>query len=161
MRNLSSEEIDTLEKELIKQEEYLLKHSWCKTNEGWISPDKKFHSYDEAYDHLIDRLLIQNGWEKILHVSEITFGLHEGKIFEHVMRQSPFSKKIYNFLEAVSIFEGKLLESDFPKGFNKFTVILNQALPNFSENVFYTQVIKENGKLIRKIKNGKALYEIK
>lgn len=161
MRNVTDEEIVAWEKELLRQDNLLVEHSWRQVEGGWLSPDDVFHSYASAYDHLMDRLMIQGGWKRILHVDEITFGLHEGDISERGMRQSPHTKRLYNFLEAVAIFEGNILESEFPEGLCRFSASLNQALSDFSADTIYTQTVKENGKLLKKIKDGPVLYELR
>lgn len=156
--NITAEELDAWKKEIDRQDEFLLKHDWKKSSDGWISPDDKYHSVNDAYCHLIDRLLLKDGWKYITHISETTFGLHEGKINKNKRFQSPYTGKSYCFLEALAIYEERLLESDFPNGFNKFSVAVNSLV--LTEEVLHTQYVKIDDKMFMKIKDGPILYEI-
>jgi hypothetical protein len=157
---ITAEQIDAWEKELDKQDNLLLEHSWEKVENGWKSPDGVFHSHDCAYDHLIDRLLLEQGWKRVTLCSEVTFGFRAGRIDKTARRQSPYTGRVYNFLEAMAIYEGWLLENEFPLKFNKFSVAINQALPNFKGDVIHVFYTKEEGRLFLRLKDGEILYEL-
>jgi hypothetical protein len=97
---------------------------------------------------------------RLIAISAVSFGFRAGRIDKTARRQSPYTGRVYNFLEAMAIYEGWLLENEFPLKFNKFSVAINQALPNFKGDVIHVFYTKEEGRLFLRLKDGEILYEL-
>lgn len=156
---ITEEEIKDFEVEYSRRQEFLFNHGWllldkeitepqkCKIK-VWHDPVKnQTYPYDEGYDQLTMILLKDHGWKAILEI--VHMGSNGAIAGTWGRFQSPFTNRVYSFLEAQYIMEQNWSEEEYPKNFSESTVLRNQLIGNtFQEKSIATWYFMENKKLV-------------
>lgn len=160
---ITEEEIKAFEQEYSRREEFLYNHGWhlvdnpvveptnkktCSVKTWYDPVNNKMYPYAEGYDQLTMILLRGHGWKAITEV------LHLGKKDSIKVEtwgrfQSPFTNRIYSFLEAQHVMEQGWNEEFYPAECSEATRLRNRLVgDNFQGDTIETWYYQEKGKTV-------------
>jgi organic radical activating enzyme len=125
--------MDDLKKRIAYETNKLIELEWTKTKTGWQTPDKKDIPEHQAYELAISKILEQNGWKTITESRRTGPAHWKAPIIQWARYQSPKTKRVYSFLEAIRIIENESDESIWPNECCIHTIELNKLVgPDFN-----------------------------
>jgi hypothetical protein len=116
----------------------LKENGWTQQEYTWIDPKNgDVFNVEDGYHRLCDRLLTQNGWCCVVETKRLAHSKKEPT--QWARYQSPKTKRVYTYLDALSIMENDWIEDDYPTNYCGHSVMLNNLIgPNFQGDEIQT-----------------------
>lgn len=169
MYKITPEMIAEMECTFQHQEKKLLENGWIQSkgtfkyewnnqeyeSDCWVDPRTGYKtiSCQDAYFILVGYILADNGWKTIIEHERVGELEWDKPISKWARYQSPKTKRVYTYLDALYIMESDWNEEDYRQFCSRYAIELNNLIgDNFNGDHIYTWFHKKGEEFVLELR---------